>query len=90
MTHWTPRAANQLGAPAPPELGTITLQPSGMVSFEFSALPDRAYRVDYTDDLGAPAWTPLSLRHATSARTLIITDNPAVQAQRYYRAILLQ
>jgi len=90
MTNWTPRAANQLDAPARPELSAIRLEPGGVVSFELPALPNRAYRVDYNDDLGLSVWTPWSTNRLTGAGTIIIIDNLAGRAQRFYRAVLLE
>ena len=90
MTNWTPRAANQLGTPASPELRGITLLPGDMVSFEFPALPHRTYRVDYKDDLGMPAWTPLSTDRITGGGVIVIQDHIDGRAQRFYRVVLLE
>ena len=90
MTNWTPHAANQLGAPPAPQLSTITLGAGGAVSFGFPTLANRAYRVDYKDDLSAPVWTPMSTNRTASAGTILVDDSLSGKAQRFYRSVLLE
>lgn len=88
MTNWTPRAANQLGAPPSPGISGLTLLPGGNISFDIAALVNRNYRVEYNGDLATPAWIPLSTNRAVNG-VIIITDNPTGLAQRFYRVLLL-
>lgn len=90
MPIWTPRATNQIGLPPSPQISggiSVTL---GVVSFSFSAVPGRTYRVDYKNDLGAALWTPLGPTHFATETSLNITDNVGALPQRFYRVVLLQ
>jgi len=89
MTNWTPRSANQLGAPPAPSFATMTLQPDGSVSMTATTLPGRTYQLQYKNDLYAYAWTPLAPNHQADGGSLILTDAPQPQWQRFYRLILL-
>jgi hypothetical protein len=87
LTNWTPGAANQLGLP-PLQIGKANLDPAGGFSFEFSAIPGRAYIVEYKEALDAPAWTPLGGYHTAAGPTLAITDVVAGSTRRFYRVVL--
>jgi hypothetical protein len=89
MTNWTPRASNQLGQPPAPNLASLVVQADGAVSFQVQVTPNRTYGVQYTDQLNAPAWTPLGNQTA-SGPTLTVLDNLGGQPCRFYRLLLLQ
>ena len=88
MTNWTPRAANTLTAPPAPAFGTVSLTPEGQLSFSLPVNPNRAYRVEYKDNLGAEFWSQLSTLRATSG-TMTITDDTVGHTQRFYRVLLV-
>ncbi|MBI5385136.1 MAG: lamin tail domain-containing protein [Verrucomicrobia bacterium] len=89
MTNWTPRATNRLGTPPPPEIADGTLVVAdGAIAFSLPAWPGRAYRVDFKDDLGFPLWLPLSTNR-TDNGVILIHDDTAGRAQRFYRVVLL-
>jgi hypothetical protein len=90
MTNWTPRASNCLGLPPSPELGPVAVQPGGSVSFVFTAIAGRAYRVEYADRLEAPAWLPLGVNRIAVGPPIVVIDNRADGPQRFYRVVLLQ
>jgi hypothetical protein len=88
MPNWTPRRANQIGAPPGPVIGDPGLSPDGNISFNIPAIPGRAYRIEFKNDLGAPGWSPLSTNRATDM-TISVSIAPADGPQRFYRAVLL-
>jgi hypothetical protein len=90
MRHWTPRTANQLGAPPAPQLGSATLQPDGSVSFLCTVLSGRTYRAEYSDNLEASTWTALGPNQTATGNSLVITDSIGSSAWRFYRLLLLQ
>ncbi len=86
----TPRAPNALPFPAQaPQLGHIEMLPGNVVSFALSTVPGHVYRVEYRDDLGAGTWLPLLPDLTATSNSIIITDNPGENAQRFYRTLLL-
>jgi hypothetical protein len=90
MTNWTPRAANQLGGLAPPAVTETLVFIGTNATFTHSALPGRAYRVDYKNQLDAPAWTPLATNRAAGVTVTIDDTGTSTNAQRFYRVVLLQ
>ncbi len=90
LTNWTPRAANLLGTPPGPQIGTFALLPNGFVRLEWSAVPGRTYRVEYKDDLNAPDWTALGTTITAVGPLMTITDDLAGRTQRFYRVAMLQ
>ncbi len=90
MSDWTPRAPNRLGAPAAPQVCGLVVQPNGAIAFQAAVIPGRTYRVDFKDDLAAPAWTPLGTNLTATAPSLTIQDPLAPPPHRFYRLVLLQ
>ena len=88
MSNWTPRAANRLGLPPNPTFNSLVLQPGGVFSLSHSAVPGRAYELQSTESLTAPAWRPLQAVRATGA-TVTFADTPSASAQRFYRVVLV-
>ena len=80
MTNWTPRAANTLSGPL--RLTSVSLS-GGVVTLIWSSIPGRVYRVEFKDNLDAPAWTPLGDVPATGV-TASTTDALAPN-RRFYR-----
>jgi hypothetical protein len=90
MADWTPRGPNRLGAPAPPQVGGLLCLPNGDLAFQAAAIPGRTYRVEFKDDLAAPAWTQLGPNVTATSPTLTLQDALAAQPHRFYRLVLLQ
>jgi hypothetical protein len=88
MTNWTPRASNTLASHPAPVFGSVTLTPDGQLSFSFPVDPNRAYRLEYKDDLSAQFWTPLTTLRSSSG-TLSVNDDTAGHLQRFYRLLLM-
>jgi len=88
MPNWTPRQPNQIGAPPGPTIGGLILLPDGNISFSLPAIPGRAYRIEFKDNLSAPGWSPLST-HRAADTTITVTLAPTDGLQRFYRAVLL-
>jgi hypothetical protein len=61
------------------------------VSFSFATVAKRTYRVEYKEDLGAPAWLPLGANHLADGSVITITDpiGPGLGPQRFYRVVLV-
>jgi len=89
MPDWTPRAANRLGTPAAPVVGAITVPGDGTIQFQSQVIAGRTYRLEYKDDLQAPAWTPLGGTLTAAGPTLTVTDLPGSAPKRFYRLVLL-
>jgi len=86
----TPRAPNAIPFPAQaPQLGHIEMLPGNVVSFAVTTVPGHVYRVEYRDDLGAGIWLPLLPDLTATSTSIIITDNPGDNTQRFYRTVLL-
>ena len=88
MTNWSPRAANRLGGLAATHLNNVAFLTDGGISFSFATQTNRAYRIDYKDDLGG-WWNPLVTNRADLG-TIIISDQARGIRQRFYRVVLLQ
>jgi len=84
MTNWTPRASNRLGAPASPQITAFTFT-ANTLRLTVSATPGRSYRVEYTDDLSAPAWAPIGGPRTASGLTLTIELTAGIEPQRFFR-----
>jgi hypothetical protein len=84
MTNWTPRAPNTLAAPL--HITEISFD-AGVVTLTWSAIPGRAYRVEFKDRLDAPAWAPLGSDAAAAGSSASVTDSPPPNAHRFYRIV---
>ena len=87
MTNWTPRAANSLTISL--AFTAISIDAS-VVTLTWTALPGRAYRVEFKDTLDAPDWTQLGSSVVASASTASTADPTATGTQRFYRVLLAQ
>jgi hypothetical protein len=76
------------GQPAPPVLAIPSISGSGAVTLTWNAVPGQTYRVQYTSNLNAAAWTPLTPDITATTNTASLTDYPS-DAQRFYRVLLL-
>jgi len=80
----TPRAANTLSAPLP--LVEISFN-AVEVTLIWNALPGRTYRVEYKDDLSAPAWSFLGDSIEAVGTSAFARDIVAVVSHRFYRIV---
>ena len=87
MANWTPRASNRLGAPTSPQITAVTLA-SKVMTLSFSAIPGRTYRLEYTDDLGAPSWAPLGEVRTARNETVTLMENIGASPRRFFRVRL--
>jgi hypothetical protein len=87
MTNWTPRAPNTLAGPL--SFTTISLD-NGTLTLMWSAIPGRAYRIEFKDELSAELWTQLGDELVAFDTTLSITDTPPAFVHRFYRVIRLE
>jgi hypothetical protein len=76
------------GQPLPPALTVPSVSAAGAVTLTWSALPGQTYRVQYTSNLNAAAWTSLTPDVTATTNTASLTDYPS-DAQRFYRVLLL-
>ncbi|MBI2929016.1 MAG: lamin tail domain-containing protein, partial [Verrucomicrobia bacterium] len=87
MTNWTPRAANRLDLPASPEITAFAVE-AGRVTLTVSAIPGRSYRLEYKDDLNAPAWIPLGTVRTAASPILTLTEPVGPEPLRFFRVRL--
>ena len=85
----TPRMPNLLPPSAtPPQLGDVVMDGSGStLSFSFMGYTGTIYRIEYKDDLGAAAWTPLAT-YVGSNSMIVVTDTLSPIGQRFYRVVV--
>jgi len=61
-------------------------QPAAGVAFEFVAMSNRTYQVEYLNLLGGGFWSNLQqVGSAPTNRAVQVMDTPALEGQRYYR-----
>ena len=62
---------------------------NGILTFNFDAMADRSYTVEYRDFLYAGSWAPLvSFDAQAGTRTVTVTNSlPVGVSQRYYRVL---
>jgi hypothetical protein len=89
MTNWTPRSSNRLDAPPHPNIEHLVIESNGTISLSFATSPGRLYEVQFTEDLGASTWLPLTILRAAAA-TLTVTDDTSAVGQRFYRVVLIE
>ena len=89
FTNWSPRASNRLGLPPSPQLGAFVVQAGGTFSFQASAIPGRTYRVEFTDQLNAPAWTAIGADVTATGSQIVVTGTLSSTGQRFYRVMLV-
>jgi hypothetical protein len=82
MTNFTPRAANTLADRL--RITHLSFE-NGTVTLTWNAIPGRSYRIDFKDDLAAPAWTPLAPTFVAPGFTATVMDTPAPFTRRFYR-----
>ena len=85
MTSWTPRSANIM---VPLHITDLSFY-GGVVTVSWSAIPSRAYQVEYKDDLDDPTWKPLGNELSASGDTASATDFVPSASHRFYRIVQL-
>jgi hypothetical protein len=81
-------AVNAVQAVSAPQILSITTL-TGAVTITWSAVSGSSYRVQYTPDFNLTSWTALIPDISATNSTASATDNPASDAQRFYRVVLL-
>jgi hypothetical protein len=85
----TPHAPNIIRLPPqPPELVDAGLELDGRLRFSFATQQGYFYQVEYTEDLSAPNWQPLSQAYAGTGQPVAVSDSVRPGAQRFYRVVL--
>ena len=85
MTSWTPRAANIV---LPLRITDLSFN-GGVVTISWSAIPSRAYQVEYKDDLDAATWKPLGNEVSAAGDSASATDFVPSGSHRFYRIVQL-
>jgi hypothetical protein len=78
-------AAAILVVVSPPTITAIERSGAAVTVF-FTTQPGPSYRVEYTDDLNAPVWTPLPGSAAGTGAIMSLMDPASPPARRFYRA----
>ena len=69
-------------------LRTIYALEDGSFRLRFQGLPERTYRIEYTESLTEPNWTTLGIRTAGANSAFEIIDRPvAGSPARFYRSV---
>jgi hypothetical protein len=84
MTNFTPRAANTLAGPL--RIAGISFTAT-TVTLTWSAIPGRAYRVEYKDELSVPTWSLLIDAVEATGNTASVNDNLSPFGHRFYRIL---
>jgi hypothetical protein len=82
----TPRGAN--AGPTGPITAAIGIS-GNTVIITFNTTPGLRYRVDFKNDLNAPAWTELAPAQSATASLTTVFDLVNGMTQRFYRAVLV-
>jgi hypothetical protein len=75
-------------APAPPRIEWIRFD-GALVTLQWTAIPGRIYRVQYTPNVDAPEWADLPGDVIAGGSAALKADAPAGAGQRFYRVRLL-
>ncbi len=73
-----------------PVIQGVRVSPERRLTFSFPTLPGKTYRVEFKDDLAAPAWLPLGPDRPATGEPLAIDDDLGPSPQRFYRISLVQ
>ena len=69
-------------------LRNISALEDGSFRVRFPGVPERTYRIEYTESLTAPNWTTLAIRTAGANSAFEIIDRPlAGSPARFYRSV---
>ena len=84
----SPKAANILPpAPSPPSVTSLWHTPDGPLSLTVQTWPGHTYRLEYKDDLAAPAWMSLAGNLFATGTQLVASDPSPSQHHRFYRIV---
>jgi hypothetical protein len=73
----------------PPRISGITPPLNGVVTLTVPVIAGKTYRVEYKNNLGDSAWSPLGGNRLASSATLTIDDNIGTQPQRFYHVLVV-
>ena len=88
MPDWSPGAPNRLGLPASPRLSGGIRAADGLFLISVPVPRGRACQIEYTDDLSARVWVPMTLAREAGG-SIQIADSALGNKQRFYRVVLL-
>ncbi len=73
--------------PVPPHLFGIAIRTGQQLSFSFTLPSPTTYRVEFKSDVHTLVWSPL-ITDKPGNGTVIVSDNPGTNTQRFYRVVL--
>ena len=85
----TPRAANLLEPPAPPELIALEVDDAGAVTLRWTTVPGWTYRIEASHEAGIGAWDVLGAIVATGAEASFTDTSATERDTRFYRVALV-
>jgi hypothetical protein len=78
-----------LGSVSPPPVLHMPIQSGNKLTLTWSALPGRAYQVQFNTDLTQTNWTNLGTAFTATNTTAFASDTLGADPQRFYRIVLL-
>lgn len=86
----TPAAANSTPSQdTAPVLGAIQVETDGTVTFSWASIPGRTYRVEFKNQVEAPAWELLQTVFARGETVGAADTEGRTRARRFYRVLLV-
>ena len=86
----TPRLPNRSSEPpVAPRVFGVTLDNDGKFSFSAAVTPGHTYRLEYTDDLSTPNWTPLGQPQVAGTALITVTEIVGLRPRGFYRIVVL-
>ncbi|MBP8259618.1 MAG: lamin tail domain-containing protein [Verrucomicrobia bacterium] len=74
----------------PPVVSGFEQGPDGAVRLTVPTSPGHTYCIEFTDDLSAPAWTPLEPSWFAISEEATFVDDAPNGSQRFYRIVLIE
>ncbi len=84
MTFPTPRTNNLYSITAPQQLTGASAN-GNQFNLRWQTVAGQNYQIEYKDDLAAPDWTPLGGPISGTGGLTIVSNNPALSSQRFFR-----
>ncbi len=79
-----------LGSGMPDAIVARVSLEQGAVELTWNSVPGQVFQVEFKDDLGAPAWSPLGGERSATASMVTVTDPLAAGSSRFYRVRLVE
>jgi hypothetical protein len=73
---------------SPPEIQAV-VQTNGLITLTWNSTTGQVYQVQYSLDLGPTNWVDLGPNLVATNGTMSTSDTLGVDAQRFYRVVLL-